>query len=178
MITPEQERLCVDLAAKGSLFGPPRVYFKRITEGDEFALARGAVATIPFYAHPGEDAGLDLFAAENGQIPVGGRQLVRCGVLIQLPPMHEAQVRARSGLTLNKGVAPLNAPGTIDPGYRGEVGVILMNHGDKPWPYRVGEKIAQLVIAQLAPVQVFETSVPLAPSNRGEAGFGSTGTKA
>ena len=90
-------------------------------------------AIIPRYAHSG-DAGLDLFAIEEQLIPPGETQLVKTGIAIALPPETEAQIRPRSGLALKHSVTVLNSPGTIDAGYRGEIGIILINHGKKGFP--------------------------------------------
>ena len=130
-------------------------------------------ARLPEYAHPG-DAGLDLFAAVSLSLNPGERKLVGTGISIELPPDTEAQVRPRSGLALKHGITVLNTPGTIDRGYRGEVGVILMNHGDSPFAVEPGMKIAQMVIAPFHTVSVQE-SVSLSESERGHGGFGSTG---
>jgi dUTP pyrophosphatase len=130
-------------------------------------------ARLPEYAHPG-DAGLDLFAAVSLSLNPGERKLVGTGISIELPPDTEAQVRPRSGLALKHGITVLNTPGTIDRGYRGEVGVILMNHGDSPFAVEPGMKIAQMVIAPFHTVSVHE-SVSLSESERGHGGFGSTG---
>lgn len=133
-----------------------------------------STAILPAYAHPG-DAGLDLYAAVAIALEPGERKLVGTGVSIELPPDTEAQVRPRSGLALTHGITVLNAPGTIDRGYRGEVGVILINHGASRFDVRPGMKIAQLVIAPCVSVAVEET-MTLGESTRGQGGFGSTGT--
>ncbi|MBM4147698.1 MAG: dUTP diphosphatase [Lentisphaerae bacterium] len=130
-------------------------------------------ARLPEYAHPG-DAGMDLFAAERLDLAPGERRLARTGVAIELPRGTEGQVRPRSGLALKHGVTVLNAPGTIDEGYRGEVGVILVNHGGEPYTVEPGMKIAQLVVQPVLRVQVQETS-DLSDTSRGAGGFGSTG---
>jgi dUTP pyrophosphatase len=91
-----------------------------------------------------------------------------------LPPMYEAQVRPRSGLALKKGVTVLNTPGTIDSGYRGEVGVILINLGEEDFEIKKGDKIAQIVIAPVTVAEIVETDV-IDDTDRGEGGFGSTG---
>jgi dUTP pyrophosphatase len=130
-------------------------------------------AILPAYAHPG-DAGLDLFASVSAVIEPGERRLIGAGISIELPPDTEAQVRPRSGLALKHGVTVLNAPGTIDRGYRGEVGVILINHGRSPFDVRPGMKIAQLVVASCLTVAV-EDAGELGDSARGQGGFGSTG---
>jgi dUTP pyrophosphatase len=129
-------------------------------------------AILPAYAHPG-DAGLDLYASVTAAIEPGESKLIGTGIAIELPPDTEGQVRPRSGLALKHGVTVLNTPGTIDRGYRGEVGVILINHGRSRFDVRPGMKIAQLVIASCLTVAVEETD--LGDSARGQGGFGSTG---
>jgi dUTP diphosphatase len=136
---------------------------KRLTAG----------AIMPTYVHPG-DAGLDLFAAVAVTIEPGERKLVGTGISIELPAGTEGNVRPRSGLALKHGITVLNSPGTIDHGYRGEVGVILINHGADSFEIQPGMKIAQLVIAPCLSVTVDEAS-GLAESVRGQGGFGSTG---
>jgi len=130
-------------------------------------------ATLPHRAHPG-DAGLDLFAAVDLTIPPGETRLIGTGLAIELPSGTEAQVRPRSGLALKHSVTVLNTPGTIDEGYRGEVGVILINHGREPFAVRQGMKIAQLVVQPTLAIDIEEVSV-LGDSARGAGGFGSTG---
>ena len=132
-----------------------------------------ADAVIPVKAHA-DDAGYDLFAREGITIPPGESRLVPTGIALGLPPMTEAQIRPRSGLALNQQVTVLNAPGTIDAGYRGEVGVILINHGRGDFIVEKGMKIAQVVIARVWPSLLIETD-SLDATNRGVAGFGSTG---
>lgn len=132
-------------------------------------------AIIPFYAHPG-DAGLDLFSVEEVTIEPGKRQLVATGISIELPKNTEAQVRPRSGLALKYGVTVLNSPGTIDEGYRGEIKVILINHGEEAFKINKGDKIAQMVIMPVLTVGIEEVEI-LNDSERGEGGFGSTGRK-
>ena len=104
----------------------------------------------------------------------GGRACVRTGLAFQLPPDAEAQVRPRSGLALKHGVTVLNAPGTIDAGYRGEVCVILANFGDEPFTVEKGMRIAQVVVAPVARAEVVEVEA-LDATERGAGGFGSTG---
>ena len=130
-------------------------------------------ACLPSYAHPG-DAGMDLFSVEDVSLPPGGRALVHTGLVMQLPPDAEAQVRPRSGLALKHGVTVLNTPGTIDAGYRGEVGVILINHGDVDFLVEKGMKIAQMVVSPVVRATIEETSVT-DETDRGTGGFGSTG---
>jgi dUTP pyrophosphatase len=123
-------------------------------------------------------AGMDLPAAVPADAPLvlppGGRALVPTGFAMALPHGHEGQVRPRSGLAVNHGVTVLNAPGTIDADYRGEVRVPLINHGDIPFTITRGMRIAQLVIAPVSFPSVVEVS-ELPPSERGANGFGSTG---
>ena len=132
-----------------------------------------ANATLPSYAHPG-DAGLDLYAAVAVSLEPGESKLVGTGLSIELPPSTEAQVRPRSGLALKQGITVLNTPGTIDHGYRGEVGVILINHGRVRFDVHPGMKIAQMVIASCLTVSVEEIG-ELSGTVRGQGGFGSTG---
>lgn len=130
-------------------------------------------ATLPAYAHA-SDAGMDVRSVEDVTIPVGGRALVHTGLVMELPPRYEAQVRPRSGLALKHGVTVLNTPGTIDAGYRGEVGVILANFGDAPFEVKKGDKIAQLVIAPVTQPVIVEVA-DVNATDRGAGGFGSTG---
>jgi dUTP pyrophosphatase len=130
-------------------------------------------AHLPSYAHAG-DAGLDLCAAVAASLEPGESKLVGTGISIELPPNTEAQVRPRSGLALKHGITVLNTPGTIDHGYRGEVGVILINHGRTRFDIEPGMKIAQMVIAPFVTVAVEETE-ELTGTSRGQGGFGSTG---
>ena len=130
-------------------------------------------AVMPAYAHP-SDAGMDIRSVDDIVIPSGRRALVHTGLVMLLPPMYEAQVRPRSGLALKNGVTVLNTPGTIDSGYRGEVGVILANFGDADFIVKKGDKIAQLVIAPVTQPQVVEAEV-VDETDRGAGGFGSTG---
>jgi dUTP pyrophosphatase len=130
-------------------------------------------ATLPSYAHPG-DAGLDLFADVTVSLEPGETRLVGTGISIELPHGTEGQVRPRSGLALKHGITVLNSPGTIDHGYRGEVGVILINHGARRFDVVPGMKIAQLVVAASLTVEVVEAG-ELSGTARGQGGFGSTG---
>ena len=130
-------------------------------------------AVLPSFANEG-DAGLDICSVQDLVLEPGKRALVKTGVAIQLPKGWEAQVRSRSGLAYKHGVAVLNSPGTIDEPYRGEIGVILINHGEEPYSISVGDRIAQLVLRRtedVIPVFVDE----LTETNRGTGGFGSTG---
>ncbi|WP_300280171.1 dUTP diphosphatase [Peptacetobacter sp.] len=132
-------------------------------------------AIIPKIAHKG-DAGMDLYSISEVEIPVGETRLIKTGIAIQLPHMTEAQVRPRSGLALKHSITVLNTPGTIDEGYRGEIGVILINHGKETFVVEKHMKIAQMVVKPIYEVNVLEVD-ELTDSERGEGGFGSTGTK-
>jgi dUTP pyrophosphatase len=152
----------------------PRVLFRR--------LPHGAGLPLPSYetAHA---AGMDLraafdcaaFDADSAEIYPGERMLVRTGFAIALPAGTEAQIRPRSGLAANCGITVLNAPGTIDSDYRGEIKVLLINHGDEKHTIRHGDRIAQLVIAPVARAAAVEVD-ELPATARGSNGFGSTGT--
>lgn len=130
-------------------------------------------ATIPSYAKPG-DAGMDLRSIESYRIFPKNKALVQTGLALELPIGYEAQVRPRSGLALKHGLTVLNSPGTIDSGYRGEIGVIIINNGIFEFNIEEGDRIAQLVIARYAHPTIEEV-VELSDSERGEHGFGSTG---
>jgi dUTP pyrophosphatase len=130
-------------------------------------------AKLPEYAHPG-DAGMDVFSNEEKLIRSGESALIKTGIKIELPANTEAQVRPRSGLALKEGITVLNTPGTIDEGYRGEVGVILINHSKKDFLITAGMKIAQMVISPVYQAEVIEVD-ELSDTHRGEGGFGSTG---
>jgi len=130
-------------------------------------------AVLPAYAHPG-DAGMDVCACEAATLQPGERKLVKTGLQMELPPGTEAQMRPRSGLALKHGITLLNTPGTIDEGYRGEVGVILINLGQDAFEVRPGMRIAQMVIAPVLRVNSVEVS-GISDTVRGEGGFGSTG---
>ena len=130
-------------------------------------------AVLPAYAHPG-DAGLDLHAAVSMLIEPCQTKLVATGLVIELPEGTEAQVRPRSGLALAHSVTVLNTPGTIDEGYRGEVGVILINHGASAFQVTAGMRVAQLVVQRRCVVDVIEVE-SVDHTARGAAGFGSTG---
>ena len=140
-------------------------------------LPHGEGLALPAYqsAHA---AGLDLLAAVPEDSPLmlspGQRALVPTGLTIALPPGYEAQVRPRSGLASKHGVTVLNSPGTVDADYRGEVGVLLINHGEAPFSIRRGERIAQMVIAPVARAELVPAMV-LSETERGSGGFGSTG---
>ena len=138
-------------------------------------LPHGAGLPLPSYATPGS-AGVDLTAALEAPLVLspGARAAVPTGIALALPEGYEAQVRPRSGLALNHGIAVLNSPGTIDSDYRGEVRVILANLGDTPVTIARGERIAQLVVAPVSRV-AFERVADLPETRRGAGGFGSTG---
>jgi dUTP pyrophosphatase len=135
--------------------------------------ARGEPLPLPAYATDGA-AGLDLRADEAVVLAPGERALVPTGLHLAIPPGFEGQVRPRSGLALRQGVTCLNSPGTIDSDYRGEVGVILANLGQKPVALARGDRIAQLVIARVEHAELLE-GVSLPPTGRGQGGFGHTG---
>ena len=139
-------------------------------------LPHGEGLALPAYA-TSESAGLDLLAAVEDPVVLapGERRLIPSGIAIALPPGTEAQVRPRSGLALKHGVTVLNSPGTIDADYRGEVGVILINHGQEPFTVERGSRIAQMVIARVARAE-WDVVSDLEASARGAGGFGSTGT--
>jgi dUTP pyrophosphatase len=131
-------------------------------------------AILPKYAHgPEEDAGMDLHSVEAVTLEPGVPRLVPTGLTIELPSGFEAQVRPRSGLALKHAITMPNAPGTIDPGYRGELRVILLNLGREPYSIAPGDRIAQMIVARYEPVEWLETE--LAASRRGAGGFGSSG---
>lgn len=130
-------------------------------------------ATLPAYAHA-SDAGMDVRSVEDLTIPAGRRALVHTGLVMELPLGYEAQVRPRSGLALKHGITVLNTPGTIDAGYRGEVGVILANFGDADFAVKKGDKIAQIVIAPVTQPEIVEVA-DVNATDRGTGGFGSTG---
>ncbi|WP_453994532.1 dUTP diphosphatase [Bacillus nitroreducens] len=132
-------------------------------------------ARLPLQANPG-DAGLDLFSAEEKKIKPGEAQMIKTGIKMELPPGTEAQVRPRSGLALKHSVTVLNSPGTIDEGYRGEIGVILINHGKQDFIVEKHMRIAQMVIAPVAQVNLHQVD-EITRSERGEGGFGSSGVK-
>ncbi len=143
------------------------VQIKRLRNGDGLDL--------PAYATPAS-AGMDLLAATEGPLSLepGERAMVATGIAIAIPPGYEAQVRPRSGLALKNGVTVLNTPGTIDADYRGEIGVILINHGTETFLVERGMRIAQMVFAEVSTANWQEVA-SLPESVRAEGGFGSTG---
>ena len=138
-------------------------------------LPHGADLPLPRYETAGA-AGMDLMAAVAADLVLqpGARAIVPTGLQIAVPPGYEGQVRPRSGLAAKHGVTVLNAPGTIDCDYRGEVGVILINHGELPFEIKRGDRIAQMVIARYEQAQMVEVET-LDETDRGAGGFGSTG---
>jgi dUTP pyrophosphatase len=141
-------------------------------------LANGRDLALPAYQSK-DAAGLDLVAAIPEDAPIvlgpGARIMVPTGFAVELPRGTEAQVRPRSGLAAKHGVTVLNSPGTIDADYRGEVCVILINHGDAPFTIRRGDRIAQMVIATVVQARIAQAKA-LSATKRGAGGFGSTGT--
>jgi dUTP pyrophosphatase len=133
------------------------------------------VLPLPRYMTPGA-AGLDLLADVDADVlvPPGGRDVVATGLAVAIPPGHEGQIRPRSGLAAREGLTVLNAPGTIDSDYRGELRVLVVNLGREPVRIRRGDRIAQLIVAPVATV-VWEPVDALPESPRGAGGFGSTG---
>jgi len=146
-----------------------------IAESMQIRIQRSHPAAIlPAYAHgPAEDAGMDLHAVEEVTLAPGMPVLVPTGLTIEIPAGFEAQVRPRSGLALKHAITMPNAPGTIDPGYRGEVRVIMLNLGREPYTIHAGDRIAQMIVARYEAVEWQEAA--LADSARGTGGFGSSG---
>jgi dUTP pyrophosphatase len=130
-------------------------------------------AIIPHYVHPG-DSGMDMYSIEDVTIAPGETGFVHTGLKIAVPEGYEAQVRPKSGLALKYAVTVLNAPGTVDSGYRGELCVILINHGCTPFQVHKHTKIAQMVICPIIRAEPVEVT-DLDETMRGEGGFGSTG---
>jgi dUTP pyrophosphatase len=135
----------------------------------------GCEDLFPRKAHE-DDAAFDLRSRVDVVIPSGKITLVPTGVFMELPVGYEAQVRPRSGLALKHGITVLNTPGTIDAGYRGEVGVILINAGPADFTVARGDRIAQMVVQKLADVELVAAE-QLSDTSRGAGGFGSTGVK-
>lgn len=130
-------------------------------------------AKLPYRANKG-DAGLDLFSIEEKIIKAGESELVRTGIQIELPRGTEAQIRPRSGLALKHSITVLNSPGTIDEGYRGEIKVILINHGKEDFKVEKQMRIAQMVITPVVQVKLEQTEI-LSNTERDKGGFGSSG---
>ncbi len=141
----------------------------------KFTMLEGCNDLEPRRAHH-DDAAFDLRSREDMILETGHSHLVPTGLFIELPISYEAQVRPRSGLALKHDIMLTNSPGTIDAGYRGEVGIIMYNAGSEPFHIKRGERIAQMVIARL-PEVVFSRVETLSDSKRGSGGFGSTGKK-
>jgi dUTP pyrophosphatase len=134
---------------------------------------RGPPLELPRYETDGA-AGLDLRADEAFSLAPGERRMVPTGLAVEIPPGHEGSVRPRSGLAIRHGVGMVNAPGTVDSDYRGELAVILVNHGQEPVSFGRGERIAQMVIAPVVRAKL-ELVGSLSDTDRGHGGFGSTG---
>lgn len=132
-------------------------------------------AVIPKYAKPG-DAGMDLscVCAEEVYLRCGNRICLGTGLQVEIPPGYEGQIRSRSGWAIKEGLAVLNSPATLDSGFRGEIKVILINHGDRFVPINTGDRIAQLVISPVASAEIVEVE-ELSTTERGTDGLGSTG---
>lgn len=122
-----------------------------------------------------ESAGCDLAAIHDSFIPAGGVSVVGTGLHLEIPTGFEGQIRSRSGLAAKSYIAVLNSPGTIDSDYRGEVKVILINHGSEPFIIKKGDRIAQLVFSQVYRASFWRSEKPLGETARGSGGFGSTG---
>ena len=152
------------IPAKGTAVDDPELPVRRL----------GPDLPLPAYAHPG-DAGADLCAAEDAVLPPGGRATVGTGLAVAVPDGFAAFVHPRSGLAARHGITVVNAPGTVDAGYRGEVRVVLLNTDrDEPFTVRRGDRIAQLVVQPVTRVRFLDVA-ELPPTPRGEGGFGSTG---
>ena len=136
-------------------------------------LPHGEGLELPRYATVGA-AGMDVLSAEDVIIEASGRHAVATGLSVAIPPGYEIQVRPRSGLALKHGISVPNTPGTIDSDYRGELKVILINHGPEPFPIHRGDRIAQLVVAPVTLAEWDEVA-ELDETERGAGGFGSTG---
>lgn len=132
-------------------------------------------AVVPSYAHP-TDAGMDLYSSEDYVVPAGKHILVSTGIIMALPVGYEGQVRPKSGLALKNGITVLNTPGTLDADYRGELGVILMNHSSVDFAVKRGMKVAQLVLKKFETAELVEdNNLDAVETKRGSGGFGSTG---
>jgi len=132
-------------------------------------------AVIPKYAHD-NDAGVDLYSCEDATLKPGERKLIKTGIKIAVPEGYEAQVRPRSGLAIKHGLSICNTPGTVDAGYRGEICVILINHGQEKFQVEKGMRICQMIFNKVEQAE-FEEVDELDQTTRGEGGFGHTGTK-
>ena len=167
--TPAGERTASSAAIEPVPIEPVRIEVVRLPHANGLPLPK---------AQTSGSAGIDLIAAVDPYGPIhlapGKRVLVPTGLVIAIPPGYEGQVRPRSGLALKHGVTVLNSPGTIDSDYRGEVKVILINHGDEAFVIERAERIAQLVVAAVAQAELVEVA-EIAPTERASGGFGSTG---
>ncbi|MBE6367889.1 MAG: dUTP diphosphatase [Lentisphaerae bacterium] len=141
----------------------------------KISMAEDCQELLPAKAHS-DDAAFDLRSRCDLSVPVGKSTLIPTGVFLELPVNYEAQVRPRSGLALKHNITLTNSPGTIDAGYRGEVGVIMFNHGPDVFEVKRGDRIAQMVIAELPEVELV-VAEELSATLRGGGGFGSTGKK-
>lgn len=129
---------------------------------------------LPAHAHPG-DAGVDLYAVSDLNLPPGERSVMPTGAAVAIPEGYAGLVTPRSGLAAGSGLGIVNAPGLIDSGFRGEIKVILVNHGPEPVDIRRGDRIAQMIVVAVADQELVEVD-ELPPSVRGEGGLGSTGS--
>ena len=136
-------------------------------------LPHGEGLPLPAYATPGA-AGMDVVAAEDFDLAPGQRHAVATGFRVAIPDGYEIQVRPRSGLAFKHGISVPNTPGTIDSDYRGEIKVLLINHGTESFPIRRGDRIAQMMLA-VCTVAEFDEVDELSDTDRGAGGFGSTG---
>jgi dUTP pyrophosphatase len=141
--------------------------------GEVMRLPHGEGLALPAYATEGA-AGMDVLSAESVSLAPGARHAVATGLSLAIPPGYEVQVRPRSGLALKHGITVPNAPGTIDSDYRGELKVILINHGNEPFAIERGDRVAQLVLAPVVRAVWAEVG-GLSDTERGAGGFGSTG---
>jgi dUTP pyrophosphatase len=128
---------------------------------------------LPSYAHKG-DSGVDLFSVENYLLKPMERKLISTGIKVEIPAGYEAQTRPKSGLAIEHGISMVNTPGTIDSGYRGEIKLICINFGDKPFKIEKGKKIAQMVFTKVEEAEFIEVN-ELEETSRNDKGFGSTG---
>lgn len=132
-------------------------------------------AVIPEYIHEG-DSGMDVYSVNNMELKSGERKLIGTGLRFEIPIGYEIQVRPRSGLAIKKGVTVLNTPGTVDSSYRGELGVILINHSNETYSVKKGERVAQIVLSKVEKM-LLEEIEELSSTERGSGGFGHTGNK-
>lgn len=156
--------------------GEPRIRALKKTQKEHMTIKitkTDANAVLPKFATAGS-AGADVYAVENVALASGERRLVDVGFKMEIPPGYEVQVRPRSGLAVTKGVTVINAPGTIDSDYRGQVKVGLVNLSDATHWIAIGDRIAQMVVARVEQMQFVEAET-LSETVRGEGGFGSTG---